>query len=299
MRSIASYFRILIFAGISLYFLNWIGTSGDVSIFINQPWLWSIWGGLIFFHISCEICLAAISRVIYNSLNLEAKEKYDARIALKKANQFVWIKIYYKALLGSKNIEEESEIILDHNYDGIQELDNDLPPWWKYGFYFTIIFAVIYLVRFEIYNDYNQDEEYELAVAEAKIEIEEWKKTAKDLVDENSVILLTDASDFNTGKDIYLNNCAVCHKSDGGGGIGPNLTDNYWILGGGIKNIFKTIADGGRNGKGMIAWKNDLKPLEIAQVASYVMSFENTNPLESKKSEGEIWKDAESLKEKK
>ena len=109
------------------------------------------------------------------------------------------------------------------------------------------------------------------------------------------MIILTDASDLNTGKNIYLNNCAVCHKPDGGGGIGPNLTDEYWILGGGIKNIFKTVAEGGRNGKGMIAWKNDLQPLEIAQVASYIMSFQNKISLEPKGPEGEIWKNSETL----
>tara|TARA_B100001059_G_C17802619_1_gene567127 strand:- start:548 stop:1441 length:894 start_codon:yes stop_codon:yes gene_type:complete len=295
MRSIASYIRILLFASISFYFLNWIGSAEDTSIFIQQPWLWSIWGALIFFHMACEICIAAISRVLYNSMNIDARKKYDSEVALKKVNQFKWIKEYYKTLLGAKALEEESEIILDHNYDGIQELDNDLPPWWKYGFYATIIFASIYLIRFEIFNDYNQTEEYELAVAEAIIEIEDWKKTAKNVIDENSVIILTDASDLNTGKNIYLNNCAVCHKPDGGGGIGPNLTDEYWILGGGIKNIFKTVAEGGRNGKGMIAWKNDLQPLEIAQVASYIMSFQNKISLEPKGPEGEIWKNSETL----
>jgi len=172
-------------------------------------------------------------------------------------------------------------------------LDNKLPPWWVYGFYGTILFAVVYLVRFEVLNDYNQIEEYEIAVADAKIEVEKWKKTAKNLVDASTVTLLTESGDLKAGKTIFTTNCAVCHKADGGGGIGSNLADEHWILGGGIKNIFNTISEGGRSGKGMIAWKNELKPLERAQVASYVLSFQGTTPAEPKDAEGELWVDPE------
>ena len=193
--------------------------------------------------------------------------------------------------MGTKPIEKEHELILDHNYDGIKELDNDLPPWWLYGFYASIIFGAIYLVRFHIFNGENQYDELETEYAQAKIEIEEYKKTAKDLVDFNTVELLTDASDLSKGKIIFEENCVACHMSDGGGGIGPNLTDNHWILGGGIKNVFKTISEGGRNGKGMISWKQSLKPSEMAQVASYVLTFEGTTPANPKAAEGDIWVD--------
>ena len=117
------------------------------------------------------------------------------------------------------------------------------------------------------------------------------KKTAKDLVDFNTVELLTESSDLAKGKIIFMENCVACHKADGGGGIGPNLTDEYWILGGGIKNVFKTISEGGRDGKGMIAWKQNFKPSEIAQVASYLLTLEGTIPAEPKAAEGEIWID--------
>ncbi|NNK71261.1 MAG: c-type cytochrome, partial [Flavobacteriaceae bacterium] len=119
--------------------------------------------------------------------------------------------------------------------------------------------------------------------------IEEYKKTAKDLVDINTVEVLTEASDLSSGKRIFETNCVACHMSDGGGGIGPNLTDENWILGGGIKNVFKTVSEGGRDGKGMIAWKMSLKPLEIAQVSSYVLQFEDTTPANPKAAEGDIW----------
>src|SRR5690554_6155188 len=103
--------------------------------------------------------------------------------------------------------------------------------------------------------------------------------------------MLTDESDLAAGKEIYMQSCVACHKESGGGGIGPNLTDEYWILGGGIKNIFNTISEGGRSGKGMVSWKQSLKPSEIQQVASYVMSLSANNPVDGKDPEGEIWND--------
>jgi cytochrome c oxidase cbb3-type subunit 3 len=188
-------------------------------------------------------------------------------------------------------LEEEHEIILDHNYDGIKELDNDLPPWWLYGFYATIIFGAIYLLRYHVFNGENQYDELETEYAIANAAIEEYNKTAKDLVDFNSVELLTDASSLAAGKQIFETTCVACHKADGVGGIGPNLTDKYWIMGGDIKNVFKTISEGGRDGKGMISWKQTYKPSEIAQVASYVLSLQGTTPAEPKAPEGEIWVD--------
>lgn len=96
---------------------------------------------------------------------------------------------------------------------------------------------------------------------------------------------------MSAGKAIWEANCAVCHLADGGGSIGPNMTDEYWILGGGIKNVFSTISEGGRDGKGMIAWKQQLKPLEMAQVASYVLTLQGTTPVNPKAPEGEVWID--------
>ena len=283
--------RVIIIAIFGYLVLEFLGTTGEQSVFVEQPWLWAVLGVIIVFHIAAEACIGALERVLYLTLKPEARERYDREYAFAKANQFKWFKDTYKKLVGGKPIEQEGEIILDHNYDGIKELDNNLPPWWVYGFYATIVFAAIYLVRFEVFNDYNQVEEYEAAVAQAKIEIEEYKKTAKDLVDVNTVQLLTEVSDLNAGKSIFEGNCAACHKVTGAGGIGPNLTDDHWILGGGIKNVFRTISEGGRDGKGMVAWKSDLKPSEMAQVASYVLSLHGSNPSEAKEPEGEIWLD--------
>ena len=122
----------------------------------------------------------------------------------------------------------------------LKNLDNVLPPWWVYLFYGCVVFAIVYLVRFEVYGDYNQAEEFEAEMAQADLDIKEYLKTAPDMMDKETVTLLTDAADIAEGKALYTSNCVACHRADGGGAIGPNLTDEYWILGGGIKNVFNT-----------------------------------------------------------
>lgn len=200
-----------------------------------------------------------------------------------------WFAKILKSWTKSKAIEEEQEIILDHNYDGIRELDNTLPPWWVYMFFATIIFAVVYLVRFHILGADNQAMEYEKEVAMAKMEVQKFKSTSTDLINAETVTLLTDAADLKRGKAVFNLNCASCHVSDGGGAIGPNLTDEYWIFGGGVKNVFHTIYNGGRDGKGMIAWGKTLKAADIAKVASYVISLQGTTPANPKAPQGEKW----------
>lgn len=267
------------------YFID----SGEKPAFITYPITQFFLLMVLLLLIAIELILKSIENIMFQTLSEEAKERYLA--AQSKPRQWAWGKRIYDKLTASKPIEQEGEIVLDHNYDGIKELDNRLPPWWIYLFYATIIFGAIYLVRFHIMGDYTQKEEFEQEMAEARLAVEEYKKTAKDLVDASSVELLTEASDLSAGEAIFTGNCAVCHKADGGGSIGPNLTDDYWILGGGIKNIFNTISEGGRDGKGMVAWKTTLKPGEIAQVASYVVSLHGTNPPDAKAAEGDLYED--------
>ena len=239
--------------------------------------------------IGIEFIINSIENVMFQTLSKEAKERY--LLDGEKNLGWPWAKNLLHKLWGSKPMGEEGEIILDHNYDGIQELDNNLPPWWSYLFIATAIFAVVYLIRFEVFNGENQIEEYEQEVAEAQIAIEAYKKTATDLVDANTVEQLTDAADIKAGEAIFQANCVACHMADGGGGIGPNLTDNNWILGGGIKNVFHTVSEGGRAGKGMIAWKQSLKPQEIAQVSSYLLTLHGTTPANPKAPEGDLWEE--------
>lgn len=263
--------------------------SGDEPAFMKYPVVILFLLLALFILVAIEAIIGSLENIMLHSLDEAAKKRFLA--SKNQEINFGWLSRLYKKLTASRPIEEESDIILDHNYDGIKELDNALPPWWLYGFYFTIIFGIVYMLKYHVFDGDNQITELETELAEAKIAIEEYKKTAKDLVDYNTVELLTEASDLAQGKKIYEVNCVACHKSDGGGGIGPNMTDNYWILGGGIKNIFKTVSEGGRDGKGMVAWKQILKPSEIAQVSSYVLQFQGTTPAEPKDSEGEIWVD--------
>ena len=265
--------------------------TGDKSAFATYPILWLILGIIIVIAIAIEVSVGSLENLLYRSLDEEAQLRYDALISEKREKRTGWIRRTYDKLLDKKPLEKEEEILLDHNYDGIKELDNSLPPWWLYGFYASIIFAFIYLARFHIFDGKSQREEYEIEIAEAKAAVEEYKKTAKDLIDANTVELLTGNDDVNAGKMIFQANCVACHKVDAGGGIGPNLVDDYWILGGGIKNIFHTISEGGRPGKGMVSWKTDLKPGEIAQVASYIISLHGTTPADPKDPEGDIWVD--------
>ncbi|TCK68873.1 cytochrome c oxidase cbb3-type subunit 3 [Winogradskyella wandonensis] len=290
-KLIPSYIRVplvfFIIAGLVEYFVE----SGDQPAFMEKPVVLAFLLLVLLILIAIEGIVGAMENVLYQSLDEEAKARYDAQQEAP-SKLVLWFKNAYKKLVGSKPIEEEGEIILDHNYDGIKELDNNLPPWWVYSFYVTIIFGVVYMIRYHVLNADDQFAEYEIEYAEAQRAIEEYKKNAKDLVDVNTVVLLTEASDLKAGENIFVSKCAVCHKADGGGGIGPNLTDEYWILGGGIKNVFKTISEGGRSGKGMVSWKKEgLKPSEMAQVASYVLQFQGTTPAEAKAAEGEIWID--------
>ncbi|ARV08912.1 cytochrome C oxidase subunit III [Winogradskyella sp. PC-19] len=296
-KLIPSYIRIpaifFIIAGLTEYFVE----SGDQPAFMEKPVVLVFLLLVLVILIAIESIVSAMENVLFQSLDEEAKARYLAK--QKEPSKLVlWLKNTYTKLVGTKPIEEEGEIILDHNYDGIKELDNNLPPWWVYSFYITIIFGIIYMVRYHVLNADDQFVEFEIEYAEAQRAIEEYKKNAKDLVGVNTVELLADASDLKAGEAIFVAKCAVCHKADGGGGIGPNLTDKHWILGGGIKNVFKTISEGGRDGKGMVSWRTEgLKPFEMAQVASYVLQFEGTSPAEPKAAEGEIWVDETAAEE--
>lgn len=188
-----------------------------------------------------------------------------------------------------KPIQEEASIDLGHDYDGIRELDNRLPPWWLYGFYLTIIFAGIYLYRYHVAKSAPlSKEELSIALEQAAAEKEEYLKKAANNIDENTVVYLTSPADHEAGQKIFSTICAACHLADGGGLVGPNLTDNYWIHGGGIKDIFKTIKYGYPE-KGMKSWKDDYSPTQIAQLSSYVKSLVGTKPAIPKAPQGALY----------
>ena len=183
---------------------------------------------------------------------------------------------------------QEAELDLGHDYDGIRELNNRLPPWWLYGFYATILFAGIYLWRYHVSHSAPlSGEEYQIAVKQAAIRKAEYLKNAANNVDENTVKLLTAPTDLAAGKAVFETTCFACHGKAGEGGVGPNLTDEYWLHGGSIQDVFKTIKYGWPD-KGMKSWKDDYSPVQIAQIASYVRSLAGTHPANAKTPQGTI-----------
>jgi len=211
------------------------------------------------------------------------------QIAVEKKNKLSW----WDRFNLLRPVSEEADLDLGHDYDGIRELNNRLPPWWLYGFYLTIIFAGIYLWRYHVsHTAPSSKEEYERSVAKAEARIQEYMKKKGDAVDENTVKLLTSTDDIAAGKAIFTDpsKCVACHGVEGGGNaIGPNLTDDYWIYGGNIKDLFKTIKYGAKNG--MKSWKDDLSPKQMAQVASYIKTLRGTKPANAREPQGELYKE--------
>lgn len=189
-------------------------------------------------------------------------------------------------------VEKEQDILMHHEYDGIRELDNVLPPWWLWLFYGTIIWSVVYIFNVHISGTWlHQEDEYEQEMAQAKADVEAYLAKAAAGVDENTVTVMTDAGALAAGKDTYLTYCKACHGENGeGNAVGPNLTDAYWLHGGGIRNVFTTIKYGVVE-KGMQSWKKDLKPTEMQQVASYILSLQGSNPANAKAPQGDLWTD--------
>lgn len=185
-------------------------------------------------------------------------------------------------------IEKEEAIVTDHEYDGIRELDNRLPSWWLYGFYFSILFGVVYLFYYTMGSGPTQDEEFRAEMSQAKEEVKIYLAAQGNMVDENSVVLLDAAGDIAAGKAVFDANCSVCHAADGGGGVGPNFTDKYWLHGGDMPSIFKTIKYGVPE-KGMISWEAQLSPKKMAQVASYIYKMEGTVAGDPKDPQGELF----------
>ena len=198
-------------------------------------------------------------------------------------------KRFMKSLTKAHELGTEEDIMLDHDYDGIKELDNVLPPWWLIGFYITIAASIFYYVMIFGFGKYNQYDELQNELANAKAEVEQYKADNPELFNLDNIVAYSDEANIAIGKELFTTKtCTACHLNDLGGSIGPNLTDNAWILGGGVKNIFSTISKGGRPAKGMIAWESTISREEIIQLASYIISMQGTQPAVSKAAEGDV-----------
>lgn len=202
---------------------------------------------------------------------------------------------WWDKFVALKSDKTEEELRLDEDFDGIHELDNPTPPWFNFIFYTSIIAAVLYLLNYHVLKFGSlQEAEYTAEVAQSKLEVDAYLKSSGNQVDENNVAFVLDKKLLADGQTLFTEKCAVCHLADGGGVVGPNLTDAYWIHGGDIQSIFKTIKYG-VPAKGMIAWQNTFSGKQMEALASYVKTLQGTKPAVGKEPQGELYKEADSL----
>ncbi|OFY85404.1 MAG: hypothetical protein A3F72_03820 [Bacteroidetes bacterium RIFCSPLOWO2_12_FULL_35_15] len=246
--------------------------ADDSSMGINE---------VIIFLLFCTIVLLAITVLLMvqtkNAILNSRKGDAEAGHSL------------FDMINASVSVEKEKDILMDHDYDGIKELDNNLPPWWKYGFYLTIVIAICYITYFHFLGGELQIARYEKSLVAAKAENEAYQKAHGDVINEDNVKLITDKAQLADAEKIFKTTCFVCHGAEGqGNAVGPNLTDDYWIHGGSIKDVFHSITSGWPE-KGMQAWKSNFSALQISQISSYVKSLRGTNPPNPKEKQGDLY----------
>lgn len=227
-------------------------------------------------------------RSVYQELLPEKK-------AVVKQSRFAtwWDAMDKKFFTKAIPVEKEADVLLDHDYDGIQELDNALPPWWKYGFYITIVVAFIYMFIFHVSGEgKNPTEEYAAEMEKARIEKEVYEASNKDKVDEKNVPM-ANAAGIAEGKDLFVAKCWACHGKAGEGSAGPNLTDDYWIHKGSLNDIYLSIKVGYQD-KGMQSWAKEFTPKQISNIASFIKTLHGSNPPNAKAPQGDVFAESAS-----
>ncbi|MCL4235934.1 MAG: c-type cytochrome, partial [Deltaproteobacteria bacterium] len=179
----------------------------------------------------------------------------------------------------------------DHSYDGIEEYDNPQPGWWNWIFIATIVFSVGYWIFYHMGGSGTSV----IAAYEESVKADEAKRAElaaaapKTEISEEAIFAMTsDAALMAQTKDIFLAKCLACHGPDGGGLIGPNFTDDYWIHGAKLMDLVKVITEG-VPAKGMIPWKGQLSDKEIMQLAAYIRTLRGTTPANPKAPQGDLW----------
>ncbi|MEJ1237037.1 cbb3-type cytochrome c oxidase N-terminal domain-containing protein [Chryseolinea sp. T2] len=258
---------------------------------INNPLFPVYVIGLLIIIVIALIVVTGISMIrVINVLAEQAERERAAKLGVAYKPRQGWWSRFSRQMNDSIPLEDESTIELDHNFDGIKELDNHLPPWWKWLFYATAVWAVVYMVVYHVSDSYPlMIQEYDTEVADAAEQIQKLKASQpQEAIDESALTFTADAAVIGKGKEVFNTmNCGSCHRPDGGGNaIGPNLTDEFWIHGGDIKQVFSTIKNGAVD-KGMPAWGKSLSPADVRNVAFFVMSLQGTNPANPKAPQGE------------
>ncbi len=242
---------------------------------------------LLYIILSVALIVLFLVGVVYLSV-LRLRDKILAEnnpVFEARANQGLWARVF-----GLTPVAEDKDKVLDHNYDDIHELDNPIPSWFMTLFYGTVVIAVIYMLNYHVFDTGKlQMAEYTAELEQAEIDYQLYLKTAGDKINAETVTLLTAKDELGKGQELFVKNCKACHGSLGEGTqIAPNLTDEFWLHGGGVKNVFKTIVEGVEL-KGMKSWKKDFSPVQIQQIASYIISIKGSNPPNAKEPQGEKW----------
>lgn len=240
------------------------------------------------------IILLVVAVTLFNTFKLIYKEQvapepYKKPIKAELLDYEVWLKqkkskpSRWSKWLGLKPIEQEKDMLLPDNYDGIHELNNPTPTWFNLLFGATLLFAAGYLYYYHIGDGPKQDTEYETEMAKAAEEKRKYLAKFSTNVDENSVVI--DSKLIANGKGVFDANCAACHGDKGQGTVGPNLTDEFWLHGGSINDIFKVVKYGVPE-KGMVSWEKNLTAQNISEVSNYIVSLQGTKPAAAKAPQG-------------
>lgn len=273
-------------------------TTSKMSIFvfaaITLPFQIQVSQGLILFILGVIAVELLVLWYLAGNLDklLQPREELLKEAHQAEQSEFlpgIWAAQLWAMMNRSVALEKEHEIIREHDFDGIRELDNDLPPWWVWGFIFTIAFSVVYLWRYHVSQTAPlQEEELRISLVKAEEAIMTYRATLANQIDESNVEYNDDAAWLEKGALIYQQNCVACHGNYGEGGVGPNLTDDYWLHGPEINQIFKVVKYGVIE-KGMTPWKELLTATQMAQVSSYVKSLRGSNPPNPKAPQGKLY----------
>lgn len=185
--------------------------------------------------------------------------------------------------------KENDEKLLDHNYDGIQELDNPLPRWWLITFYGAIIFGIAYFAYYQLGNGPTLKDEYHKNLTyHQKIKTHYLEELSQfDEEKYNSISQIEEMKNF--GKTLFQNNCQACHGAQAGGDIGPNLTDDYWLFSEGTPETIYPFIITGSPAAGMPAWGEYLQEDELYSIITYLMSIRGIKQDHPKAPEGEFY----------
>jgi cytochrome c oxidase cbb3-type subunit III len=243
---------------------------------------------LLVFSIGMLIIVMLVVAIVLFNISLALKKMLPSKVEIDTEFQKAMDdRTIRQKLAGLRPMKYEQTMMMEHAYDGILEIDNPIPAWFMTLFYGSILVSVIYLFAYHVVGDgQTMTTEYKEQMVEGEAIKQAYMKQFASSINENNVTLLKDDTSIKEGKKMFTQNCVACHAADGGGGVGPNLTDEFWLHGGNVKSVFHTISEGVAE-KGMISWKKSINPLQIQQITSYIFTLKGTKPAKPKEPQGE------------